>query len=73
MDSEALTTGRNIITDMSNSKAKIRDILRRNVSKSAHKVINNLSGRDENVRRLNPLKVQERIKHREVIIRRGRI
>jgi len=71
MDSEALTTGRNIITDMSNSNAKIREC--RNVSELAHKVINKLSGRDENVRRLHALKGQERFKHQEVIIRRGTI
>ena len=43
--SEALVTGRNIISDMANPDAKIRDVVRRNVTESAHRVLNKLSGR----------------------------
>ena len=44
MVSEALVTGRNIINDVADSNAKIRNILRRNVTESAHRLINKLSG-----------------------------
>jgi len=45
MGSEALVRGRNIITDMAwntDPNAKIRDIVRRIVTESAHRVINRL-------------------------------
>ena len=53
MGSEALIAGRNIVSDMArntDTNAKIRDILRRNVDQSAHTVINKLSaqGRKRN-------------------------
>jgi hypothetical protein len=44
MCSEALATGQNIIIDMADPKIKIRDIVRRNVSEPAHRVIKRLSG-----------------------------
>ena len=61
--SEALTTGLNIITDMTRNtelNAKIRDIVRRNVTESAHRVINKLSGHGvANVRGRHPLREEE--------------
>jgi len=42
--SEALTTGRNIITDMADPNASFRDVVRRNVRDSAHRVLKRLSG-----------------------------
>ena len=53
--SEALVTGRNIISDMAwntDSDAKIRDILRRKVTESTHRVINRLSGRGRKRKRV---------------------
>jgi hypothetical protein len=40
--------------------AKIRDIVRRNMTESAHRVIKKLSARDANVRGLRPLKAEEK-------------
>jgi hypothetical protein len=37
--SEALAAGRNIITDMTDPNAKFRDVVRRNVHDSAHRVL----------------------------------
>ena len=51
--SEALVTGRNIISDMARNTdpdEKIRDIVRRNVTESVHNVINKLSGQGAKVR-----------------------
>ena len=48
MGSEAFVTGRNIISDMArntDTDAKIRDIVRRNVTELALRVINKLIGR----------------------------
>ena len=45
--SEALLTRRNLITDRArntDSNSKIREIFRRNVTESAHRVINKLGG-----------------------------
>ena len=39
---------RNIITDISDPNSKFRDIVRRNVTESAHSVINKLSGQRRN-------------------------
>jgi len=47
MGSEAIVTGRNIITDMAQNtdpKPKIRDIVRRNMAESVHRVIKKMSG-----------------------------
>ena len=47
MGSVAYVTGRNIISDMARNRdpdVKIRDIVRRNVTESAHMVINKLIG-----------------------------
>jgi hypothetical protein len=43
MGSEALATGRNMLTDMADPNVKLRDVVRRNVSESKHKVIKRLS------------------------------
>jgi len=48
--SEALAAGRNIITDMTDPNAKFRDVVRRNVRDSAHRVLKRLSGRDANAK-----------------------
>ena len=61
--SEAIVTGRNIIGDMApntDPNARIRDIVRRNMTESAHRVIKKLSARDANVRGLRPLKAEEK-------------
>jgi hypothetical protein len=42
--SEALTAGRNIITDMTDPEAKFGDVVRRNLRDSAHRVLKRLSG-----------------------------
>ena len=42
--SEALATGRNILSDMADPNAKFRDLVRRNVRDSAHRVLKRLSG-----------------------------
>ena len=44
MGSEVLVTGRNIINEMADPNAKLRAIVRRNVSESPHTVIHKLSG-----------------------------
>ena len=38
--SEALAAGQNIITDMTDPDAKFRDVLRRNVRDSGHRILN---------------------------------
>ena len=50
--SKALVTGRNIISDMANPDAKIRDVVRRNVTESAHRVLNKLSDRGRKRKRV---------------------
>ena len=63
MGSEAIVTGRNIITDMAQNtdpNPKIRDIVRRNMAESVHRVIKKLSGQDANVKGLRPLKGEEK-------------
>ena len=42
--SEALASGQNIITDKTDPDAKFRDVVRRNVRDSAHRVLKRLSG-----------------------------
>ena len=44
MGSEALATGRNILTDMTDPNAEFRDVVRRNVRDSVHRVLKRLSG-----------------------------
>ena len=39
MGSEGLATGRNILTDTADPNAKLRDVVRSNLSESAHRVI----------------------------------
>ena len=44
VDSKALVTGRNILTDITDSNAKFRNVVHRNVRDSAHRVLKKLSG-----------------------------
>ena len=48
--SEALATGRNILSDMADPNAKFREVVRRNVRDSAHRLLKRLSGRVANAR-----------------------
>ena len=41
--SEAIATGRNILIDMTDPNAKLRDVVRRNVSDPAHRVLKRLN------------------------------
>ena len=42
VDTEALATGRNILTSMSDPNAKFRDVVRRNVHDPAYRVLKSL-------------------------------
>jgi hypothetical protein len=44
MGSEALATGRNIITDRADPIAKLLDVVRKNLREAAHSVMKRLSG-----------------------------
>ena len=64
--SEALVTGRNIISDIARNTepdAKIRDIVRRNMTESVHMVINKLSGRRRKRKRVvTSAKIEGKVK-----------
>ena len=50
--SEALAAGRNIFTDMTDPDEKFREVLRRNVRDSAHRVLKRLSGQGRKRKRV---------------------
>ena len=57
--SDAMFTGRNIKSDMAqntDSNAKIRDIVRRNMTESAHRVIKERSGQGRKRKRFTSVK-----------------
>lgn len=61
--SETLATGRNIVTDKARNtdpNAKIRDIVRGNVTESAHRIINNLCGQGR--KRKRAMSTKRRVK-----------
>ena len=65
LGSEALAAGRNILTDMTDPDAKFRDVVRRNVRDSAHRVLKRLSGQGRKRKRV---KAQNNLRE----LRRGR-
>ena len=50
--SEALAAGRNILTDMAEPSAKFRDVVRRNMRDSAHRVLKRISGQGRKRKRV---------------------
>jgi len=68
--SEALAAGRNIITDMTDPDAKFRDVVRRNVRDSAHRVLKRLSGQGRKRKRGKGGKQSSRVKKRKRDIKR---
>ena len=63
--SEALVTGRNIMSDIAQNTdphANIRDIVRRNMTESAHRVIKKLSGQGRKRKRATSAKGRGKVK-----------
>ena len=61
MGSEALASGQNIITDKTDPDAKFRDVVRRNVRDSAHRVLKRLSGQGRKLKRVKGRKQSSRV------------
>jgi hypothetical protein len=59
--SEALASGQNIITDKTDPDAKFRDVVRRNVRDSAHRVLKRLSGQGRKLKRVKGRKQSSRV------------
>jgi len=68
--SEALAAGRNILTDMLDSDVKFRDVVRRNVRDSAHRVLKRLSGQGRKRKRSKGGKQSSRVKKRKKDLKR---
>jgi len=64
--SEALAAGRNILTDMTDPNAKFRDVVRRNVRDSAHRVLKKLSGLGRKRKRGKGWKQSSRVKKKNI-------
>jgi len=65
LGSEALAAGRNILTDKTDPNAKFRDVLRKNVRDSAHRVLKGLSGQGLKRKRGKGSKQSSRVKKKK--------